>query len=378
MLDMIGSPADIDDPIIGIVTSKNVGFFNRHNRILVASKPPRAFSHYAGVITSDPNPGKYRLTPQVYNVNSNEIKKLNDGDIVFIEPNGRISQVWDSSSPHNAIFATDACNSACIMCPQPRKKVIEDRTETNLKILKLLDPKKTKSIGITGGEPTLLGEGLVKLIMECKKRLPNVPIMILTNGKLFDDISFVESLSNIGHSDITFCIPLYSDTDREHDKIVGSKGSFNKTIMGIMNLARFKQKVEVRNVLIKQNINRLYPMAEFIYRNMPFVTHIAFMGMETTGLAIKNLNKVWVDPLGCMEQLKEAVLHLYRREMNVSIYNLQLCIMPPELWPFSRQSISAWKNTYIDKCNQCRVRETCCGFFSTSGDHMSSGISTII
>ncbi len=376
MLNLIGKPVDIAHPILGIITNKNVGFFLRHKHILVTSRVDGNWGRYAGVITTSSKPRKLASIPHVYGLSTDEISKLCDGDIVLIETNGMVNQIWDSDAPHNALLATEDCNCSCIMCPQPRKKDSEDKTHLNIRIIKLLDPKRTTSVGITGGEPTLLGEGLVKLIMECKKRLPHAPILLLTNGKRFEDISYVEKICAIGH-DVTFGIPLYSDNDTEHDRIVGAKGSFYQTVEGITNLARYKQKIEIRNVLLKPNFKRLPQFAEYVYRNFPFVIHVAFMGMETTGLALKNLGKIWIDPMEYMVKLREAVLHLYRRELRVSIYNLPLCIIPKELWTFSRKSISTWKNIYINECEQCTVKEKCCGFFSTSGNHMSSGIKPI-
>jgi hypothetical protein len=103
-----------------------------------------------------------------------------------------------------------------------------------------------------------------------------------------------------------------------------------------------------------------------ISNNFPFAIHIALMGMETTGLVFKNLKTLWVDPIEYMTELKIAVMYLPRRDINVSIYNLQLCILPQELWRFSKKSISDWKNIILDECQDCNVRKECCGLFGTS------------
>ena len=52
--------------------------------------------------------------------------------------------------------------------------------------------------------------------------------------------------------------------------------------------------------------------------------------------------------------------------MNVSIYNLQLCLLPETLWQHSRRSISDWKQTYLDECNKCSKLDECAGVFQTS------------
>src|SRR3990167_8834482 len=133
------------------------------------------------------------------------------------------------------------------------------------------------------------------------------------------------------------------NNDTAHDTIVGRKSSFYETIKGIHNLALFHQKMEIRTVIHKLNDKRLRQFSEFVYHNGPCTIHIAGMGRETIGLAKENIDMLWIDPVEYIPQLKEATICLNRRAMNVSIYNLPLCILPKELWRFSKQSISTWK-----------------------------------
>lgn len=52
--------------------------------------------------------------------------------------------------------------------------------------------------------------------------------------------------------------------------------------------------------------------------------------------------------------------------MNVSIYNLPLCLLEEPIRRFARDSISAWKKNYLEQCDQCTVKEKCGGVFDTS------------
>ena len=47
--------------------------------------------------------------------------------------------------------------------------------------------------------------------------------------------------------------------------------------------------------------------------------------------------------------------------MNVSIYNHQLCTVPPDLWDYCRPAISDWKNEYSPDCQGCAVKARCGG-----------------
>ena len=243
----------------------------------------------------------------------------------------------------------------------------------NLRILKLVNARTVSHIGITGGEPTLNLESLRTLLVFCRTRFPKATISLLTNGKKFENLEFTRSIAEIDHPGLIYCVSLYSDTDAEHDRIVGIPGSFRQTIKGLHNLALFCQRVEIRTVIFRNNYQRLPSMAEFIFRNFPFVVHVAFMGMECTGLASTNLDQVWIDPIEYALELKSAVLHLQRRAINVSVYNLPLCLIPQALWKFSKNAISTWKNIHLAQCGECKMRINCGGFFSTSvrqSDHV--------
>jgi hypothetical protein len=107
---------------------------------------------------------------------------------------------------------------------------------------------------------------------------------------------------------------------------------------------------------------------------MPFVDQVALMGLEITGFAKTNLDALWIDPVDYQPQLREAVRELNDSHVKVMIYNLQLCILERELWPFARRSISDWKNIYMPECEPCTLRTDCGGFFGSARLRYSSHI----
>lgn len=86
------------------------------------------------------------------------------------------------------------------------------------------------------------------------------------------------------------------------------------------------------------------------------------------GFAKANLQSLWIDPVDYGEALESAVTSLATCGMTVSVYNHQLCTLPLSLWPFSRRSISDWKNDYAPECDGCLVRAECGGFFAWNLD----------
>jgi His-Xaa-Ser system radical SAM maturase HxsC len=353
---------EITECIVAKVSHNPVRFGRKSDYVLLTDRV-ESVAGYAAVVTARPDAtGKI----PIFRCDEEQLQTLNDGDVVSIDKSGRVSILYETRSEHNSLLVTERCNCSCIMCPQTIDNQEEDKTELILRILSLIG-KEARTLGITGGEPTLLGEGLIDIVKACKVKLPRTGLMLLSNGIRFQDFQFVKSLMLVGHPDLTIDIPLYSDTDTEHNHIVGAKG-FYRTIAGLYNLARFNQRIGIRVVVHRLTYSRLPQLAEFLYHNFPFVFHIAFMQMETINLARENIGGLWIDPYDYNEQLEEAVFYLWRRGMSVSIYNAQLCVLPKNLWQFARKSISSWKDIYVEECSKCAHRADCGGLFESSSD----------
>jgi His-Xaa-Ser system radical SAM maturase HxsC len=359
-----GKSQNINTPVIGRVSTNDKGFLFSGNTILSTQKIEKYVFKPSAIITTQQECNIN--IPCICNIAETDLSYIKDEDVIMLTPEGEIKVFWEINSPHNAIFVTEKCNCNCIMCPQPPRKEKESLHELNMRILKSVNPKKVCQIGFTGGEPTIRADSLIEMIVFSKKHFPQAAISILSNGRNFSDIELTRRFFEIGHSNLTYCIALYSDVDSEHDKIVGAKGSFYETIEGLHNLARFRQNIEIRVVIIKRNYRRITAMSEFIYRSFPFAFHIALMGMEFRENAVKNSEQVWIDPLEYSDEIKTAAIELHRRGMPVSIYNLPLCLLSKEIWRFSRKSISTWKNNYLEQCGDCSVKEKCGGIFETS------------
>jgi hypothetical protein len=82
------------------------------------------------------------------------------------------------------------------------------------------------------------------------------------------------------------------------------------------------------------------------------------MGLEYTGYTPRNIEELWIDPYDYQDQLEEAVDFLTIRNMSLSIYNHQLCVLKPSLWNYARKSISDWKTLYLPECEKCSVLPT--------------------
>lgn len=366
-----GTAVNVVGEIVGLVT-RNPWSLARGKKILVSGATSSLTVGFAGIIVPEDKKGVSSI-PQT-KVPPSVMEQLTEGDVVVLDGDGTVSVIWDRKAPTNALLLTEACDCRCIMCPQPPKKHDPGLVEKVHRILDLVKVESGQALCLTGGEPTLLGDDFFAILKLLGKRHKKVPAMMLTNGKSFADFTFTKRFVSARPNDFLTCVSIHGDVDELHDRIVGVKGSFYRTAMGLQNLARFRERIEIRVVVNRLNAQRLEAIATFIQRNFPFIQHCAFMGMEVTGLARENCGDVWVEPYEYRAQLSRAVTILNRADMNVSIYNIPLCLVEPRSWNFARKSISGWKNDYLAVCSACAVKERCCGIFTTSGLHQSPHI----
>jgi His-Xaa-Ser system radical SAM maturase HxsC len=306
-----------------------------------------------------------------------DLSRLSEGDIILFRPNGYLKILYKSDSLDNCLFVTEQCNNKCLMCSQPPRlnDDFDYYFKLNSKLIELL-PQELETLGITGGEPTLIGIKLIELLKIIKFHLQNTSIQLLSNGRNFANLDYTKRISEINLPNLLFGIPFHSDFYKDHDYIAQSVGAYSETLKGLYNLARMDQNIELRIVVNKINYKRLFQISEYIFKNLSFVSHIAFMALEYTGYVPKNNEKIWVDPVIYGNELEKAVLNLKSWGMNVSIFNLPLCLTNKPLYNFVKKSISDWKIHYFEQCNNCILKEDCGGDFGTSLRH-SNNISAI-
>lgn len=305
-----------------------------------------------------------------------ELHYLAQGDVIRYSPEtGHFRTLYRLGSRHNSLLVTERCNSKCLMCSQPPRAVDDGYIVDDLLAAIPLMSRDTEFIGFTGGEITLLHGRFIDLVRAVRNYLPTTRVDVLTNGRLLCYLQYAQKIADVGHPGLTLCIPLYADVDSIHDFVVQARGAFEQTTRAVLNLARVGVATEIRVVVHRQSYARLPQLAEFIARNFPFVAHVALMGLEMTGFTRANLAALWIDPADYQAQLSEAVGTLEWAGIRTSIYNHQLCLLPPHLWHAARRSISDWKNVYMPECAGCAKMRECGGFFASAPLRYSAHIS---
>jgi len=354
-----------DSYLVTVTTNSNLPSALKKKKALLV-QPNQDAKGYKAILVKERADQVFDVESDVFQV-SDDFSYLDDGDIIRLDSSsGSMRCLYRKSSSHNTILLTEQCNHYCLMCSQPPRDIDDSwLLEEAIELISLI-PMDTECLGFSGGEPTLYGERLIDLLHHTKRSLPNTAIDILSNGRAFEDMEFAKKYAAVGHPDMLLGIPIYSDDPVRHDYVVQSRGAFDATIRGILNLKKVQQKVEIRIVIHKQTIDRLVETCKFIARNLLFVDHVALMGLEITGFTRPNLDLLWIDAYEYKDVLSEAVAVLNGYGMNASVYNHQLCTVNPDVRRNYRKSISDWKNEYLDECVSCNRRGECGGLFSSA------------
>jgi len=372
-----GSARNIGDAIIGRLTTQDLPRDLRRDHVRLVPKGgplPGEVAGYRAVLSHNDFPTDAPVIDRL-----RESDHFRDGDVVVLEgANGFVRSLYRPYEQHHSLFVTERCSSNCLMCSQPPKDKddVEMLTRRNQELIRLMSPAP-EYLTITGGEPTLLGDHLFGLIEQLRTSLPDTELHMLTNGRTFAWPDYTRQFAAVGHPNICLGIPLYSDNAGDHDYIVQAVGAFDQTVAGLHQAARNGIRTEIRVVLHALTIPRLTRLVEYIYRNLSFVEHVALMGLEYIGYTPRNIDALWLDPFDYQQELEKAVEYLAMRNMTVSIYNHQLCVMKPSLWPFARKSISDWKNLYLPECERCSALEDCGGLFKWAVKKHSAHIHTL-
>jgi His-Xaa-Ser system radical SAM maturase HxsC len=303
---------------------------------------------------------------------------FSDGDIIGLRQSGQFKTLYRRASAHNSILVTDRCNHYCLMCSQPPKDIDDRWLLEEIKEALPLIAKDTRSLCFTGGETLSDWREFIDVLACSRDELPNTAIHVLSNGRAFVRDEVVTAWAALGHPNLTVGIPIYSAVDHVHDFVVQARGAFDETVLGILKLKDKAQRIEVRVVLHALTAPRIFETCRWLARNLPFVDHVALMGLENIGFAIANADELWIDPIDFRAELAEGVKVLAAARVNVSIYNLQRCVIDRSVWPYAVQSISDWKNGYVEECDRCIEKGRCSGFFTSGRPRRSRDISPIL
>ena len=291
-----------------------------------------------------------------------------DGDVVTVDPaRGCAERLIRAASRHNTFLATERCDQLCVMCSQPPKKTHVDRFAEFTQAAMLAPAGET--IGISGGEPTLYKHDLFTLIETVGNARPDLSFHVLTNGQHFEETD-IERLQAECFASVTWGIPVYSHVPERHDTIVKKAEAFARLLESFRHLLNSGSKIELRTVLLQDNVSDLPDLARFVTAHLGFVVQWSIMQLENIGYAKNRFSKLYVDHTQSDQRLYEALDIAELSGVPAKLFNFPRCFIDERYRRYAVASISDWKRKYPDACNNCREQSLCSGFFEWHPESM--------
>ena len=283
-------------------------------------------------------------------------------DVILVLPGRETAhRLIRATSNHNTFLITEQCDQLCVMCSQPPKEHHHDLFDSYFEAC-LVAPEKA-TIGLSGGEPLLHKSKVLNLIDAVLCERPDLKFHVLTNAQNIDRQDIAQ-LSKSIMNNVLWGVPIYSSDPETHDKIVGKKSAFERLEKSFEFLLEAGSRVELRTVVLKSNVSNLPYLSDYVCRSLPFVDTWAIMQLERIGYGKLNWEKEFFDNSEDFEPIARAIDVSAARGIDVRLYNFPLCTIPEPWRPYSVNSISDWKRTYIATCNSCSAVTQCGGFFS--------------
>ncbi|MBZ9577956.1 radical SAM protein [Patescibacteria group bacterium] len=176
------------------------------------------------------------------------------------------------------ISLTNRCNLRCKMCDIPSKEMEELNTVRWKEIIKDISLLGAQTIVLSGGEP-LLREDIFQLIAFAKSNRLNV--CLTSNGCLINK-EIARRLSKSGVDVVNISI---EGTEEVHDSLRG-EGTFNKAVLALENLRKYKIESTVAAMVSRHN-----------YKELPYIVELA-RNYRATTVRFQPFSRIFVnDPL---------------------------------------------------------------------------------
>lgn len=301
------------------------------------------------------------------------------------------------------------CNHDCFFCPCGEKSKLPSIAgveELIDAIAEGIDKHNIDQIVLSGGEPTL-NPGFKQILKYCTEQ--GLFVTVLTNGDSLADLQKTEKLfGDIERKYVKIISAIHSIKPEIHEKVTNSKGSFQRTMNGLLNLINMGFSVTVKQVISKWNYRDLPDFIEYIFENFGPSVGLTLCGMDFCGMTKTQIDEIAVNypVLGpFLERALDIVISLkvdHKAFSMVNVTDLPLCCVDPYYWSFfskvSRGTIAQYSapegkesvvskhveiqndcDTYFEECKKCCVADLCPGVWSSAWSYFGKdSVKTVV
>jgi His-Xaa-Ser system radical SAM maturase HxsC len=283
-----------------------------------------------------------------------------ENDVLLVVPDrGTAQRLIRASSRYNSLLVTERCDQLCVMCSQPPKARHVDIFPL-LERAAVLAPDRAILV-LTGGEPMLYKDDLFHFFETVSAVRSDLRFQVLTNGQHFENSDHAR-LRQLAAT-VLWGIPLYASSADLHDTIVKKGGAYQRLAQSLALLAKSGSQIQLRTVVMANNVASLPELARFIASQVPFVATWTIMQLENIGYGRQNWANLFFDNSQDFDLIGSATDIARAHGIDVSLFNFPLCTVPLAYRAHAAASISDWKRRYLSGCDGCALRQSCGGFF---------------
>ncbi|MEC8422495.1 MAG: radical SAM protein, partial [Myxococcota bacterium] len=194
--------------------------------------------------------------------------------------------VEESHRTKGLLRLTMACNERCPFCnvpaedyerPTPQWADVEAELRTFVET-------GSRTLTISGGEPTLLRKRLLRLVAQA--RAEGIPFVELQTNAVLIDEAYAAALAEAGLT--SAFVSLLSDQPRLHDALAGLPGAFPRCLAGIDALLSQGIRVTLNPVTARSTQARVAHFVRFVATRLPGVSAISLSAVQPHGRAGRN------------------------------------------------------------------------------------------
>lgn len=184
-------------------------------------------------------------------------------------------------------------------------------------------------IEVSGGEPTLHPD----VLDICRKARQSFGgrILMFSNAWRLADQKFAQDLVATGIDEIV--IALHSHNAEVHDRITQVKGSHERTLAALRNLADLSIDVSIKFITTKENVDDAPEWAKLVSREFPSA-RVMFNGLALWGQALDFAEELAVKHSYAAPYISAAVDIFADKGQPVGIYFMPACVFDPYYWQY--------------------------------------------
>lgn len=219
------------------------------------------------------------------------------------------------------ISITNRCNLKCKFC-SIHKYTTSEEEEIGLKDIKNIitiakNQFDIKELILTGGEPLLLGDDIVRISEFAHKK--NIRIILTTNGFLLQ--KYARSLAEAGISHFHISIDGLKNT---HNYLRNNPESFSRAVESIKYLVKIRHmysynySVGIAMLMLKSNINQIYELYKYADSLGVDIFELLYYLPDNTEFSVTDQTFLWPDS-NDMDKFN----HIYKKIIETKTENIQ-------------------------------------------------------